>query len=68
MLYLHGIMYTKFVPMVPPEVLVKEEADLALTEKSMKWQGKHIRHADVPVVRVCGPQLDRARLVGFVNS
>jgi len=63
-----GPIYRKFVPQLSPEALVQQEADEAATEKAMKWQGKHIRHSDVPVVRICGPVMDRARLVAFANA
>ena len=56
------------MPQLSPEALVKQEADEAATEKAMKWQGKHIRHSDVPVVRICGPVMDRARIVAFSNA
>ena len=63
-----GPIYKQSVPQLSPEALEQQAADEAATERAMKWQGKHIRHTDVPVVRICGPVLDRARLVAFANS
>lgn len=63
-----GPIYRKFVPQLSLEALAQQEADEAATERAMKWQGKHIRHSEVPVVRICGPVMDRARLAAFANS
>lgn len=63
-----GTIYRKHVSIVPPDRLDKQEAALAASEKSMKWQGKHIRYAELPVVRICGPPLDRVRLLALMNN